>query len=329
MRFAQPATLWWLLALPVFAWVLYYGAKRRHLFLQHFGDMTVLAKTASRLPALQKPWVLGCLTGLPLVCAVFALSDPRYPAGQSYVPDGSLDVVMVIDVSKSMAAEDYGPKSRLDMARDIARHMLTELGGNRVGLVTYAGISFRQADLTTDFEALDFILKQWIAIDAVRIGGSDLKQAIETGLSVFDQEIEREKLMLIFSDGGTEHDDFVSTLSKAAQHGVKMVALGLGNEHPSRIPLYDANKKFQGYLKSDSGEGQVVTSRLNERALSQVASSDRGTYIRIERGQEWRRLLRRHDVAGSMFIQDERKIYQPFLLVGLLAFAVHMIVKRV
>ncbi|ETX06775.1 MAG: hypothetical protein ETSY2_15095 [Candidatus Entotheonella gemina] len=329
MRFAQPETLWWLLALPVFAWVLYYGAKRRHLFLQHLGDMTVLARTASRLPALQKPWVLGSLAGLPLVCAVFALSDPRYPTGRSYMPDGSLDVVMVLDVSKSMAAEDYGPKSRLDMARDIARHMLTELGGNRVGLVTYAGISFRQADLTTDFEALDFILKQWLSIDAVRVGGSDLKKAVETGLDVFDQEVEREKLMLIFSDGGTEHDSFAPALSKAAQHGVKIVALGLGHEHPSRIPLYDADKKFQGYLRADSGEGQVLTSRLNERALSQVASGDRGTYIRIERGQEWRRILRRQDVAGSMFIQDERKIYQPFLLVGLLAFAAQMVVKRI
>ncbi len=329
MRFAQPETLWWLLSLPVFAWVLYYGAKRRHLFLQHFGDVTVLTQTASRLPKLQKPWVLGCLVELPLVCGVFALSDPRYPTGPSYMPDGSLDVVMVLDVSKSMAAEDYGPKSRLDMAREIARHMLTELGGNRVGLVTYAGISFRQADLTTDFEALDFILNQWVAIDAVRVGGSDLKQAIETGLEVFDQEVEREKLMLIFSDGGTEHDGFAATLNKATQQGVKMVALGLGHEHPSRIPLYDANKKFQGYLKSDDEAGQVLTSRLNERALSQVARGSRGTYIRIERGQEWRRLLRRRDVAGSMFIQDERKIYQYFLLVGLLAFAAQTLVKRV
>lgn len=329
MRFAQPATLWWLLALPGFAWVLYYGAKRRHLFLQRFGDVTVLTQTASSLPALQKPWVLGGLAGLPLVCAVFALSDPRYPTGPSYMPDGRLDVVMVLDVSKSMAAEDYGSKSRLDMAREIARHMLTELGGNRVGLVTYAGISFRQADLATDFAALDFILKQWVDIDAVRMGGSDLKQAIETGLDVFDKDAQREKLMLIFSDGGAEHDGFAATLSKAAQLGVKIVAFGLGNEHPSRIPQYDADKKFQGYLKAEGQEDQVLTSRLNERALSQVAGGAGGTYIRIEHGQEWRRLLRRQDVAGRMFVRDERKIYQSFLLVGLLAFAAHTLVKRV
>ena len=329
MRFAQPETLWWLLGLPGFVWVLYYGTKRRHWFLQRFGDMAVLGQTASRLPALHKPWLLGSLAGLPLVCGVFALSDPRYPTGESYMPDGSLDVVMVIDVSKSMAAEDYGAKSRLDMAREIARHMLTELGGNRVGLVTYAGISFRQADLTTDFEALDFILQQWVSIDAVRIGGSDLKAAIETGLNVFDHEVQREKLMLIFSDGGTEHDDFAPTLNKAAQHGVKMVALGLGNEYPSRIPLYDADKNFQGYLKEEDGAGNVLTSRLNEKTLNQVTSGARSTYIRIERGEEWRRILRRHDVAGSMFIQNERKIYQPFLLVGLLACAAQMFIKRV
>jgi Ca-activated chloride channel family protein len=329
VRFAQPEALWWLLAMPGFVWVLYYGAKRRRWFLQHFGDMPTLAQTASRLPALHKPWVLGGLVGLPLVCGVFALSDPRYPTGESYIPDGSLDIVMVLDVSKSMAAEDYGAKSRLDMAREIARHMLTELGGNRVGLVTYAGISFRQADLTTDFEALDFILKQWVAIDAVHMGGSNLKEALETGLEVFDYAVQREKLMLIFSDGGSEHDDLTSVLSKAAQHGVKMVALGLGHESPSRIPLYDADKHFQGYLKEEGGEDNVLTSRLNEKILNQVAGGARSAYIRIERGEEWRRILRRHEVAGSMFVQNERKIYQPFLLVGLLAFAAHMFVQRV
>lgn len=314
MRFAQPETLWWLLLLPGFVWILYYGAKRQRQFLQHFGDITWFAQTSSRVPALQKPWVLGSLAGLSLVCALFALSDPRFPSGPSYLPEGSVDVVMLLDVSKSMAAEDYGPKSRLDMAREVARHMLTELRGNRVGLVTYAGISFRQADLTKDFEALDFILQQWVSIDAVRVGGSDLKQAVETGLEVFDQDVDREKLMILFSDGGTEHAGLASTLNKVAQHGVKMVALGFGNDHLSRIPQYDAQKKFQGYLKSG---GQVVTSRLNEGALQQVASGARGAYIRIVRGQEWRRILRRHDVAGAMYRQDERKIYQPFLLVDI------------
>ncbi len=325
MRFAQPETLLWLLLLPGFIWVLYYGAKRRHLFLQHLGDLHLLTQTASRVPTLHKPWVLGSLAGLSLICALFALSDPRYPSGPSYMPEGSVDVVMLLDVSKSMAAEDYGPKSRLDMARQIARHMLTELRGNRVGLVTYAGISFRQAELTKDFEALDFILDQWVSIDAVRVGGSDLNQAIEMGLSIFDKGADREKLMLLFSDGGTEHVGLAVSLSKATQQGVRMVALGLGNDHPSRIPQYDAQKRFQGYLEAD---GQVLTSRLNERALKQVGGG-KGTYIRIERGEEWRHILRRRDVAGQMYRQDELRIYQPFILAGLLAFAAQMVVKRV
>jgi hypothetical protein len=73
----------------------------------------------------------------------------------------------------------------------------------------------------------------------------------------------------------------------------------------------------------------VLTTRLNEQVLKQVAHSARSTYIRIERGEEWRRILRRYDVAGSMFVQKERKIYQSFLLVGLLAVATQMLIKRV
>jgi hypothetical protein len=93
--------------------------------------------------------------------------------------------------------------------------------------------------------------------------------------------------------------------------------------------LYDADKHFQGYLKEEDGEGNVLTTRLNEQVLKQVAHSARSTYIRIERGEEWRRILRRYDVAGSMFVQNERKIYQSFLLVGLLAVATQMLIKRV
>ncbi len=325
MRFAQPLALWLLLLLPGIAALLYYGQQRRLAFLQRFGDLALLWQSPSRCPWLHKEWLIGMLILVPFVCAMLALGDPRYPLGPSYLRAGSLDVVMVLDVSKSMAAEDYGSGSRLDKARQIARHLLTELRGNRVGIVTYAGVSFRQADLTDDLDALDFILQHWIKVESVSVGGSNLPQAIETGLELFASETAHEKLMLLFSDGGTEQGKLPAALAQAAHHGVRIVAMGLGKEQPSRIPLYDAQRKFQGYLKIDE---QVVTSRLDEEVLRHLADATRGTYVRIRSGREWVDVLGRPDVAGMMFVQEEQKIFQPFFLVALLGFAAQTLVTR-
>jgi Ca-activated chloride channel family protein len=325
MHFAQPMALWWLLLLPGVVLLLYYGSRCRTAFLRHFGDRHLLRQTPSRLPRLHREWVIAVLLLFAFTCTVLALSDPRYPIGPSHLRAGTLDVVMVMDVSKSMAAEDYGSHSRLDQARQMARHMLTRLRGNRVGLVTYAGISFRQADLTDDLDALDFILEHWVSIDSVSVGGSNLPAALETGVALFETDVEREKLLLLFSDGGTEPEAFSDTLAEVSQRGIRVVVLGLGNTQPSRIPQYDKHKQFVSYLKAD---GKVVTTRLDEGVLQRVAEGANGTYLRIQHGQEWRGILSRPKVIGALFEQEEQKLFQPFLLAGLLAFAAQTLVIR-
>jgi Ca-activated chloride channel family protein len=325
MHFAQPMALWWLLLLPGVVLLLYYGSHCRTVFLRNFGDLHLLWQTPSRFPRLHREWVTALLLLVAFTCTVLALSDPRYPIGPSHLRAGTLDVVMVMDVSKSMAAEDYGSNSRLDQARQMARHMLTRLRGNRVGLVTYAGISFRQADLTDDLDALDFILEHWVSIDSVSVGGSNLSAALETGVALFETDVEREKLLLLFSDGGSGPETLSDTLAEASQQDIRVVVFGLGNTQPSRIPQYDKRKEFVSYLKAD---GKVLTTRLNEGVLQRVAEGANGTYLRIQHGQEWRGILSRPKIVGALFEQEERKLFQPFLLAGLLAFAAQTLVLR-
>ena len=325
MRFAYPTVLWLLLLLPGLLWLLFYGGKRRQTFLHDFGDPALLRRLPSRLPWAHNEWVVRSLVLLPLVCIVLALGDPRYPLGPSYIRAGVLDTVIVLDVSKSMAVEDYGTRSRLAQGLDMARHMLTQLRGNRVGLITFAGASFRQADLTDDIDALDFILQRWVAIESVRVAGSNLPHAIETGLSLFETDSKRQKLMLVLSDGGDEAAALPAVLAKATLQGVRIAALGLGQPEPSRIPVYNAQNQFTGYLKVD---GQIVTSGLNEANLQRAAKATGGGYVHIQRGQEWRHLIKRPDIAGTMFVHEERKIFQPFLFAGLLVFAAHILGTR-
>lgn len=325
MRFAQPEAFWLLLLLPFLLLLIRLGTHRKTTFVRRLGDPALLRQTASRVPALQQEWSRIILVLLPFLGTIVALADPRLPHGAPYLQTGVLDAVMVIDVSKSMAAEDYHSQSRLEKAREILRHLLPALRGNRVGLLTFAGISFRQAELTEDFIALDFILQHWIDIDAVGVGGSDLAQAIDTGLTLFPEEPQRQKLMLLFSDGGDGADDLQAVLAKAAQRGVRIIAFGLGSLQPSRIPLYDASHKFRGFLQIDH---QVVTTRLNEAPLQQIASATHGRYLRVTHPAVWRDLLQQRAIVGNTLTQDERKVFQPFLLTGLLAFGVQALIAR-
>jgi Ca-activated chloride channel homolog len=256
---------------------------------------------------------------------MMALADPRVPHGTPRLRSGSLDVAMVLDVSKSMAAEDYSNQSRLDKAREISRALLPTLRGNRVGLVTFAGNSFRQAELSEDLVALNFILKRWIDIDATGVGGSNLGQALETGLALFPDDPQRQKFLLLFSDGGDDDDNLQAVLTQATQRSIKIIAFGLGSIQPSPIPLYDAAHKFRGFLQRDN---QIVTTRLNEAPLQQIATATHGKYLRVSHANAWQGLIQQQTVVGKALTRDERKVFQPFLLAALLAFGVQTLIAR-
>jgi Ca-activated chloride channel family protein len=232
---------------------------------------------------------------------------------------------MLIDVSKSMAAEDYHPESRLHKARSIILEMLPQLRGNRVGIVTFAGNSFRQAELSEDFTALEFILKHWVDIDSAGVGGSDLVRALETGLAVLSEETDRERLILLFSDGGDDPQNFDEVLTKIAQQRVRVIAFGLGGLEQSRIPRYDAAHKFLGYIEA---KGQTVTTRLNEASLQHIARATQGMYRRVEHPASWQNVWRNKTIVGQTLMRDERRVFQPFLIVSLLAFGMQAVVTR-
>jgi hypothetical protein len=232
---------------------------------------------------------------------------------------------MIIDVSKSMGAEDYHPDSRLSKARQIILEMLPHLQGNRVGFVTFAGNSFRQAELSEDFAALEFILKHWITIDSAGVGGSNLVRALETGLAVLPEETDRDCLFVLFSDGGDEAQNFAEILPKIVQRRARIITFGVGGLEPSRIPRYDAAHKFLGYVEAN---GQTVTTQLNEAPLQHIAQATHGLYRRVAHRDSWQNVWQHKTVVGEALMRDERRVFQPFLLVSLLAFGMQAVIAR-
>lgn len=325
MQLGHPQALWLLILLPFILLLCAFHLRRQDAVRRSLGDSSVIQQTPFRFPGLHRAWFRTLLLVIPFVSFVFALADPQVFRGMLRLPRGALDIVLLFDVSKSMMAEDYSKQSRLEKARDLARQLLSELQGNRVGVVSYAGNSFRQAELTEDSRALDFILEHWVNEESTGVGGSDLSKAIETGLALFPHDSTRKKIMVLFSDGGTSGTPLEPILTKAKHLGVSMASFGLGSSRASRIPRYDQQRRFLGYLERN---GQVLITRLNEAPLKQIASGTNGRYQQVTPQTSQVTLLHAESMISGLLSRDRQKIFQLFLGVGLLACAMEVLVVR-
>ena len=324
MHFAASGMLWLLLALPFGVLLLWLGTHRKASFVNDLGDSALFRTLPSRLPSLQSSRLRGVLLSAALLSLVLALADPRLPYGAMKLKTGVLDVIMLIDVSQSMLAEDYAPRSRIAVARDTARQLLAQFEGTRIGLVTFGSNSFRQAELTEDYPALKFIVDRWVKVNAAGRGGTDLANAIATGLDMYTPAGHRTKLMLLLSDGGPSRPDLEPILARATHQGVKIVTFGLGNTRPARIPQYDPHHTFTGYLQVG---GKIVTTRLNETPLQHIARATHGAYHHITR-----RGIPPHPFARvlnkRLQSREEKQIFQVFLFAGLIFCGLHTVAVR-
>lgn len=325
MHLEHPQALCLLLLLPVLCLLIAVYYARQKAFRDCLGDANTLRQTPFRFPCLQRRWVRTLLLLVPFICFVVALADPHLPRGPFRLPAGVLEVVMLIDVSKSMMAEDYSQKSRLDKARELARQFLSELPGNRVGLVTFSGNSFRQAEVTEDLRPLDFILEHWVAEESAGVSGSNLSQALQTGMALLSVNANRKQVMVIFSDGGDAGEALDPVLTTVTHRGIQTIVYGLGQQLPSRIPRYDKAGKFRGYLEQDS---HTVTTQLNEAPLKQIASHTNGQYVHVTHTTPHTARLISSTVLRDLASQDTQKIFQPFLFAGLLVCGFDLLVKR-
>lgn len=256
---------------------------------------------------------------------VVAAAGPYRPEAPDQVKAGTLQVVIVMDVSRSMAAEDYrdsmpddgtkteivGPYgSRLDMTRYMIGQIMQSVQGNQVGIVTYSGEGFPQADLTTDFTALRFVVKNWIKIGGAPGGGSDYARGLAQALETFKRDADsgKQRVIVLFSDGGFTGDqaELAKVVDEMRAAGVRLVILGLGSTSPVPIPVYERDQ-LKGYFQKD---GQVVTTSINEGPLTQLAAASGGEYHHIAAGQELPRLEWSSTLGGTRVEPRVEHLYQ-------------------
>ena len=273
-RFASLELLFGLLLVPALAAFFVAAAGARRRALERFGDLDLVRK----LSASVSPRGRAAKAGLLLVAVAFlvlALARPQFGTRIETVRSQGQDVVVALDVSLSMLAEDVAP-NRLDRARLEIMRILRRLDGDRIGLVAFAGSAFVQAPLTVDYGAAAMFLN---AMDPglISLQGTNLGEALTVALDAFEEGTPDHRVLVIVTDGEDHEGEIEGALERAAEEDVRIHTVGIGSLEGVPIPEIDDRGVRTGFKRDE--EGNVVTTRLDRATLERVAERTGGRYF--------------------------------------------------
>jgi Ca-activated chloride channel family protein len=306
LDFLNVQAFWAMLGLPFMVGAILWGLRRRQAILREFGRMDLLIQFSRFSPKVKRVYQV-LPTALCFSLLVFSMARPVLHGDFGKIREGTLDVVAVLDVSKSMRAEDCGPGgSRFEMSKTALLQSLPDLAGNRLGLVTFAGKSFPQAELTEDLEALEFVLKNWVTVDSAPSQGSNIGMALSEALRLFEEN-KRKRVILFFSDGGhVRPENLDGILAEIGIKGIPVISVGVGSKEGAKIPVYEEGK-FKEWLQIDGNE---VETQLNEDLLRKISQGTGGKYIHLRSAKNLKGVLRDPSVMGARALSGGREIFQ-------------------
>jgi len=209
-----------------------------------------------------------------------ALARPQWGEKRVQAKRSGVDVMVALDTSYSMAAEDI-PPNRLAKAKKEVEKLALALGGNRVGLLVFAGESAVECPLTTDVSTLRMFLAA-VGYNAVSRGGTDISGAIRKSVAALQSSRAKSKIIVLVTDGGDNEGDPLDEAKKAAAQGVKIYTVGIGSGSGSPIPIRDEDGKLVGYKKDKSG--QMVFTKLDDTILRAMAEETGGLFVSSSTG---------------------------------------------
>lgn len=266
--FAQAQYLFLLLLVPVL--LVLYGVVRyrRVRNIRKFGDEK-LVKDLMPSYSGAKGWTRIILFSLAFLFFSIGLARPQIGAKLKEHKSKGAEVMIALDVSNSMLAKDYSP-NRLERAKLAISRLVDKLNGDRIGLVLFAGTSFVQLPITTDYVSAKMFLGN-ISTESVPVQGTAMGDAINTCIRSFSVQSENSRAIVVITDGENHEDDPLSAAKQAAEMGISVYTIGVGSSQGQPIPMKD------GLLKDS--QGNIVVTKLDEATLKQVAQAGKGAYV--------------------------------------------------
>lgn len=274
MHFQHPAILLLLWILPVVAALLVMAQKRRIAAAQRFIDQPMIGRLMPELGG-SRPWTKGILLLLGLGFAIVAAAQPQYGIYyEKTKQQHGVDCFVLLDVSRSMLAEDVAP-NRLARAKSDIRDLLKKLGGDRVGLIVFAGKPVLKTPLTTDAGFLEMVLEDVDTQSAPR-GGTLIGDAIRKALDSMPPRGDHDQILVLLTDGEDQDSFPLDAAKQAADRGVRIFTVGLGDsQEGARIPIRSDSGKLE-YVKE---EGKEHWSKTDQSILQKIANQTGGVHV--------------------------------------------------
>ena len=207
---------------------------------------------------------------------IIGISNPQIGTKMEEVKREGVDLMIALDLSNSMLAEDIKP-NRLERARQAISRLIDKLEGDRIGLIVFAGDAYVQLPITTDYSAAKLFLST-VNTNIVPTQGTEIAKAIDLSVQSFDMENAQNKAIIIITDGENHDEKAIESAENANELRIFVHTLGMGLSKGGPIPIYNKYGNSTGYRKDQ--DGNTIVSKLNESLLQQIASTGQGTYVR-------------------------------------------------
>lgn len=303
-RFGNPTLLPWLFLIPVLVFVFIVMILLRKSAIKRFGKLALLKKLMpdeSLTRITLKFTVFIIAVGLMLL----GIARPQFGSKLEEVKKQGVEIVIALDVSNSMLAEDIKP-NRLEKSKLAISSLVSKLTNDRIALIVFAGEAYTQMPMTTDYGAAKMFLST-INTGYVERQGTAIGAAVELGIKSFNQESPASKALIIISDGENHEDAAFAKIKDATDKGIIIHTIGMGLPQGAPIPVYG---RYQKEYRKDR-DGNIVISKLNEEMLQQIADEGNGVYVRASNASAGLNVI--YDEISKMDkTQLESKIYTDF-----------------
>jgi len=283
MQFGHEYMLWGLLIIPLVVVLYLISLRKRKKALEAYGDTELTSYLMPEASISAHRWKAGLLvTGLALL--IIGTAGPRIGSRLKEVEQKGREVIITLDVSNSMLAEDIRP-SRIERARQLISRMVDDMDNDKIGLIVFAGDAYTQIPITDDYPSVKMFLST-TGPDMVSKQGTAIGAAIELAARSFPSEeatIEEEgaaknRAIIVITDGENHEDNAIAAAEKANEQGIRIFTVGLGDPAGVPIPVAPGSS-----AKRRNKDGTVVVSKLNEKLLTDIARVGEGAYIPVGR----------------------------------------------
>lgn len=314
-RFAHPELLYLLLVIPLLIVFYIVMVNKKKKAIAEFGNPELLKPLMPLVSFKRGAWKFVMIL-IALMFVIIGVAGPQFGSKLQQIKKQGVELIVVLDVSNSMLAQDIKP-NRLEKAKMAISRMVEKLSDDKVGMIVFAGDAYVQLPITTDYSSAKLFLSN-INTDIVPVQGTAIGAAIDLAAKSFTPETETSKAIIVITDGENHQDDAVAAARVAHEKGITIHTIGMGLEQGVPIP----EKGNPGQFMKD-GSGNVVVSKLDEQTLQEIAKAGEGMYVRASNTDVG--LSRLLDEVGKMeksileekVYTDYAEKYQYFILIGL------------